>query len=382
MSIVEGYIFRTCLTAFLGVLGALTGVIWVTQALRQVDLLTTKGQSLLIFLALTGLTLPSLVAIIAPIAIFVAVLITLNRLNSDSELVVLSASGLSPVRLLSPFARVTGCVALGVAVMSLWAMPASFFSIRDLAVSVQADFLTRVVREGQFSELVPGFYFHYRERGPEGALEGLFIQDRRLPEQVNTYLAEVGVTARQNGQSYLVLEKGSVQRQSTTSKDPAMVVFESYAIDLAQFSAAADGAPLRPRERSTLALISPDPNDTWAPLNLGPLRSELHDRFVAPLWALVLAFIGFAAMAQPRTTRQGRGVAIAGAVVTVLLLRAAGFWATALANKYQAGVLVMYALPLLGLAGATLHAFILPVEEWASALVRLLPIHQARLRRA
>eukprot|EP01037_Dinobryon_pediforme_P039956 gene39956-48828_t len=71
MTIVEGYVFRIALSAFLGGLGALTGVIWVTQALKQVDLLTTKGQTLLVFMALTGLTLPSLIAIIAPIAIFV-----------------------------------------------------------------------------------------------------------------------------------------------------------------------------------------------------------------------------------------------------------------------------------------------------------------------
>jgi lipopolysaccharide export system permease protein len=382
MSVVEGYIFRMSLVAFLAGLGALTGVIWVTQALRQVDLLTTKGQTLLIFLALTGLTLPSLVAIIAPIAIFVAVLYVLNRLNGDSELVVLSASGLSPVRLLRPFAAITLCVAVAVAFMALWAMPASFRSIRDLAMSIQTDFLTRVVREGQFSELVPGFVFHYRERGGDGALQGIFIQDRRDPDRINTYLAEVGVTLQQNGLNYLVLEKGSVQRQSKTSRDPAMVVFESYAIDLAQFGSSAEGAPLKPRERSTTTLISPDPKDDWAARNKGALRAELHDRIAAPLWALVLGFIGFASMAHPRTTRQGRGTAISGAVLAVLLLRAAGFWATALATRHTWGVWLVYGFPLLGMAGAAIHAFGPPLPEWPGRLARLVPGPRVRLRSA
>ena len=357
MSIVEGYVFRIALAAFLGGLGALTGVIWVTQALKQFDLLTTKGQTLLVFLALTGLTIPSLIAIIAPIAIFVATIYTLNRLNGDSELVVLSASGLSPARLMRPFARLTIYVAVAVAIMSLWAMPASFLAIRDLALSIQTDFLTRVVREGTFSEIVPGFVFHYRERGADGSLEGIFMQDRRDPERISTYLAENGVTVTQDGMNYLVLEKGSVQRQSKTSRDPAMVVFESYAIDLAQFASAAEGAPLKPRERSTLALISPDPKDTWASQNKGQMRAELHDRFAAPLWAIALSFIGFAALYQARTTRQGRGTSIMGAVAVMLLARALGFWASALTARHAWASALIYAFPLLTTGGAAFYTF-------------------------
>ena len=90
---VERYVFRTAACAFLAGLFALTGVVWVTQALRQFDLLTNKGQSLLVFLSITGLTMPSLVAIIAPVALFTGVLYCLNKLNGDSELVVMSAAG-------------------------------------------------------------------------------------------------------------------------------------------------------------------------------------------------------------------------------------------------------------------------------------------------
>jgi hypothetical protein len=119
MSLIERYIFRMASLAFLGALGGLTGVIWVTQALKDFDLLTTKGQSLLIFFFATGLVIPSLVMIIAPIALFAAILFTLNKLNGDSELVVMSAAGLSPGGLLRPFAMLMVVVALMVGSMSL-----------------------------------------------------------------------------------------------------------------------------------------------------------------------------------------------------------------------------------------------------------------------
>src|SRR5271167_474195 len=107
---VERYLLRTASTAFLTGLTVLTGVIWITQALRQIDLLTSKGQTILIFLTMTGLALPSLVGIIAPVALFAGVLYTLNKLNGDSELVVMAVAGVSPARLLRPVLLLSGLV--------------------------------------------------------------------------------------------------------------------------------------------------------------------------------------------------------------------------------------------------------------------------------
>ena len=124
MKLVEAYVFRILRSSFLVSLGVLTAVIWITQALREFDLLTTKGQSLIVFLGVTALGIPSLVMVIAPIALFIAVLYTLNKLNGDSELIVMSAAGVSPLRLLRPFAVVTVLVDHSyVAAMSLYVMP-------------------------------------------------------------------------------------------------------------------------------------------------------------------------------------------------------------------------------------------------------------------
>src|SRR5271163_2616776 len=100
---IERYLFRTAATAFLAGLVTLTAIIWVTQSLKQLDLMTSKGQTILVFLRITGLGLPFLTAIIAPVALFASVLYCLNRLNGDSELIVMSAAGLSTSRLLRPF---------------------------------------------------------------------------------------------------------------------------------------------------------------------------------------------------------------------------------------------------------------------------------------
>jgi lipopolysaccharide export system permease protein len=345
MNLLDRYVFKTVFAAFLATLFGLTAVIWLTQALREFDLLTAKGQTILIFLAVTGLTIPALVTIIAPVALFIATLYALNKLNGDSELIVMSAAGLSPQRLLRPFLLATVIVSGLVAAMTLWAMPASFRELRDLIVQIRADLVTKVLREGQFHSLEPGLTFHYRERAGDGLL-GIFIDDRRDATHPNVYLAERGQTVEANGSTYLVLEKGSVQRGQPNSRDPAIVAFERYAIDLSQFGSDTGPVGYKPRERSTLDLLT-DPGAPEQRQQAGRIRAELQDRFSAPLYPLAFMAIAFAALGIPRTTRQGRGLAIAGAIAAVVALRIGGFALSSMVVRSAKTVPLLYAVPLL-----------------------------------
>ena len=368
MILAQRYIFRIAAVAFLSSLIALTAVIWMTQALREVDLMTSKGQSALVFLSITGLTIPSLVMLIAPFALFGAALYTLSRLNGDSELIVMSAAGLSPRQLLKPFLVLGLLVSLLVGTISLWAMPASFRQIRDLLTLIRSDFLSRVVREGAFTNLDAGLVFHYRERGKSGELMGVFIQDRRDPERISTYLSEVGVTAEIDGRNYLVLDKGSIQRRQPNARDAAIVAFERYAIDLSQFGGKGDET-YKPRERATRELLNPDPNDQQVQKFPGRFRSELHDRFANPLYPFVGVLIAFAALGQARTTRQGRGAAVAAAVLAFGALRLLGVGATTMATRSAAAIPLLYLAPILG--GALAMALIVAPQALARPFERL-----------
>jgi lipopolysaccharide export system permease protein len=341
---IERYVFRTAAYAFLAGLAALTGIVWVTQALRQIDLLTNKGQSLLVFLSITGLTTPSLVAVIAPVALFVGVLYCLNQLNGDSELVVMSASGVSPGRLLRPFLVLSTLVFALVAGLYLEVMPWSFDAIETLSTLIRADFIANFARPGAFNELTSGFVFHYRERGPDGSLRGVFMQDRRDPAHITTYISEVGKTVTHDGETYLVLSKGTYQRPEG-SGDSAIVTFDDYAIDLSQFMHKGDTVK-RPRERSTAELLKFVKNDATEKRTAGRFRGELTDRFASPFYAFTAGLIGFAALGEARTTRQGRGVAIAAAVLLFVAVRMLGVAVTSLATNSSWAAVVAWALPI------------------------------------
>jgi lipopolysaccharide export system permease protein len=361
MTLLFRYIFRIAAAAFVMTLAVLTAVIWLSQALREFDLMTAKGQSVLIFLMVTGLSIPALIAIITPVALFIATLYALNRLNGDSELVVMSASGLSPAATFRPFMALTLLAAALVAWMTIWAMPSSFRGLRDLVTKVRADFVSNVAREGQFINLDQGITFHYRERAGD-ALLGIFMQDRRDPDKSIVYIAERGQAVELNGTPYLVLEQGVVHREKGDGGDASVISFQRYAIDLGQFGPDGDIITYKPRERSTFELLKLDPTDSYVKTQLGRFRAELHDRVTAPLYAFAFVAIAFAALGSPRTTRQGRGVATGMAVLCVLVLRIAGFAISTLIVRSPASVPLAYALPI----GATLlalgYAFMPPLR--------------------
>ncbi len=382
MPLVERYILKIAVTAFLVCLLGLTAVIWLTQALRELDLLTGQGQTFVIFLTVTALSLPALVAIIAPVALFIAAIYTLNKLNGDSELIVMSAAGMSPRRLMRPFVWLAGTVALVVGVMSIFVIPNSFNQLRYLITQIRADFVANMVREGQFTEIDQGVTFSFRERSGE-ALMGIFMQDRRDAERTLVYIAEVGQIATVDDISYLVLERGSVHTQSPGARDSSIVGFERYAVDLSAFAPQGDLTFYKPRERTTAELFTLDESDPVYAAIPGRFRSELHDRLSSWLYVLAMTAIAFAALGEARTTRQGRGMAVAAAIVAVVGLRIAGFAATSAAARSDFAVVLVWLLPVGAIAASLAFTFYgTPIQRYLGTLAGRLPAIPIPGRRA
>src|SRR5215470_6993851 len=229
MGSIDKYIFRTTLASFALVLVSLTGVIWITQALRGIDLMTSQGQTIATFLGLTSLVIPALVLVISPIALMIAISHTLNKLATDSEIIVMNAAGFSPFRLFRPFVYATCVVAILVALISSYFAPDGLRRIKQWDTEITADVLTNILQPGRFAQLDQNLTIRIRERQPGGVLVGIFIDDRRDPKERVTIVADHGTVVRSGDGSFLVLEDGNLQRFEVGKREPAMVAFGRYA---------------------------------------------------------------------------------------------------------------------------------------------------------
>ncbi|WP_298255778.1 LPS export ABC transporter permease LptF [Bradyrhizobium sp.] len=341
MGSIDKYIFRTTLASFALVLVSLTGVIWITQALRGIDLMTSQGQTILTFLGITSLVIPALVLIIAPIALMIAVSHTLNKLATDSEIIVMNAAGFSPVRLFRPFIFATLVVALLVAFIAAYLAPEGLRRIKQWDADITADVLTNVLQPGRFAQLDQNLTIRIRERLPGGLLKGIFIDDRRDPKERVSIIADHGTVVKSEGGSFLILEDGNLQRFEVGKRDPALVAFGRYGFDMSKFNQNHD-VTLGIRERYLWELMTPDESDPIYKQLPGQFRAELHDRFLSPIYPFAFAALTFAFLGAPRTTRQSRNFSIGGSILAVFGIRMAGFACSVLTVKSPAAAVVQY----------------------------------------
>ena len=342
MGSIDRYIFRTTLASFALVLVSLTGVIWITQALRGIDLMTSQGQTILTFLGITSLVIPSLIGVIAPIAVMIAVSHTLNKLATNSEIIVMNAAGMSPFRLFRPFFYATCVVAVLVTFIAAYLAPDGLRRIKQWDAEITADVLTNILQPGSFKQLDQNLTIRIRERLPGGLLSGIMIDDRRDPKERVTILADHGSVVKNGDGSFLVLEDGNLERFEQGKHDPALVAFARYAFDMSKFSNQGHDVALGIRERYIWELLSPDENDPIYKQVPGQFRAELHDRFMAPIYPFAFAALTFAFLGAPRTTRQSRNFSMGGSILAVFGVRMAGFACSVMAVKSPLAPLVQY----------------------------------------
>ena len=347
MGSIGRYVFRTTMGAFLLTLGSLTMVMWFTQAMREFDLVTSERQTLLVFIGLTGLIIPLLVMLIAPIALVLAAAHVLNKLSSDSEIIVMNAAGVSPWRLVAPFVAAAVVVSLLVSLLAAYVSPLSLRELRDWATQVRADILTNIVQPGRFTTVSGNLTFHIADRRPNGLLVGIFLDDRRDPKERATYLAEHGEIIKNDTGSFLVLEGGSIHRLEAGQRDPRIVTFDRYAFDLSKFTSGPQSISYNTREKYLPELLWPRPDDPLYVAQRGQYRSELSDRLATPLYPLAFVIVAFALLGPPQTTRQSRTLALLGVIGAVSLLRLVGFLSV-IVGVHVPGLLALQYVALVG----------------------------------
>lgn len=352
MNLIERYIFGSVTGSFLGALMVLTGLVWVTQALREIDLVTSQGQTLWLFLYITVLALPALLMVTAPIALFIACLYVLNKLNADSELVVVNAAGVSPWHVVKPFVTLGVLVTVLTAVIAIIVLPESARTMRGLTTQIRADLLNHIVVEGRFTTVGQGLTFHVRERHPDGTLLGLVIHDARDSDRIQTYLAEEGHILRDDENAYLVMRNGSVQQVGDQPEHSSIVTFNRYVFDLSILTQRGDVTTRHPQELHLFELLKSHPNNYHYQRAPERFITEFHNRLSGNLYPLAFVLVALAALGRPQTNRDRRGRYLLLATAVVAALRGLGFGAISLSQSRPWALALLYLLPLAGIVGS------------------------------
>lgn len=371
MTIFSRYVFRQAAGALLLILLSLAGVVWIAIALRQLNVVTSQGQDALTLIMMTTLALPNLLAIIAPFALLIATLHTLNRLNGDSELIVLTAAGATVWTVARPLIFLSLIVASAVSLVNHVGMPWSLRMLSDYVVQMRTDLLTQVIQPGRFNSPEAGLTFHIRERAPSGELLGLIMNDTRDPKQTQSYLAENGLIVKDAGSAYLIMTNGHILRRPSLNEPTQIIQFEKYAVDLERFETKSgkEAKDLRPRERYFDELVNPGDSRSFK-AEPGKFRTELHERFSNPLYPIAFVLIALAAVGQAQSTRQNRTQLLAYGFVLATACRLGGLAVSNLVVLSASATPLLYAIPA-GAATLALISMAYPAPVIGPAMARV-----------
>ena len=351
MKVVERYIMRRAFVVFLAALVWTLAIVWTTQVLAKIDLVTDSGQSSLTFFEVAALILPSIIPIVVPFALVVAVAQTLSVMNSDSELAVVNAAGASRWTIVRP--------------IMLLALAASVFSFvvdngidsyarqknRALVVQSRADLLSLIIQEGTFRKIEDGLFLQIGERLPDNRLGGIFVADSR-EEGVNlVYYAKTGSVVERGGEKVLMMNDGVIHRKTLTG-DLSVIRFTSYAFDMSAFMAAASEVTLLPKDQTTQYLLNPNVNDKLYQQAPQQYRAEIDQRFSEWLYSMVFALIALAVAGDARSHREARVNPLITAITISLFVRWLGFFAASKADEVPQYAYMVYGVPIVASAVA------------------------------
>ncbi len=272
-------------------------VYWVNRAVVLFDQLIANGHSAGVFLEFSVLSLPNVIRIVLPIAAFAAAVTAANRLASDSELVVMQTSGVSPFRLARPVFAFGLIVALMLSVLTHVLVPASLAKLRLRQAEISQNATARLLREGMFLHPAAGITFFVASVAPDGTLENMFLADTRDENDHITYSARQATLVRENGGVKLVMFDGMAQHLDRTRQALSTTGFSNFVFDIGPLLNVQASLGLHPNEFPTRLLLNADEITRKATgMSRAGLQQIGHERISQALLAIMVSLIGFSAI--------------------------------------------------------------------------------------
>ena len=322
-------------------------IYWVNRAVRLFDRLIADGQSAMVFLEFTTLTLPWMISVISPIAGFAAVVYVINRLTSNGELVVLQTAGLSAREISKPvWIFAVGLAAL-IMILTNILIPISQAQLHQRQLEVSENLTARLLTEGTFLSPSDDITFYLRQITADGELEGVFLNDTSDQHKSLTYSASKAFLVRSDDGPRLVLIDGLIQSLDLTTDRLAVTKFNDFVINIGEIVSPRSTARKHIDHFSSLELIDHIRKGT-TPKNTTQFITifTVHQRIAGPLLSIFSVLIGYAVLVTAKFSRFGRWRPVITAIFCLIILNFVEGLCLDYVRRIERALWVLY-LPLL-----------------------------------
>ena len=326
-------------------------IYWINKAIALFDNLISDGQTFLVFLEFSILTIPPIIPIVAPLAAFAAAIFVTNRLKNDSELTIMQATGFSPLRLSRSIFLFGLVVTIILLIISHYLIPKSNNILLKRQNEVASSLNAKLLKVGSFIHPQNGVTFYIGGISTSGVIEDVFVLDERNKDREIIVTSKSGYLITNNNNPILVLKDGIVQNYDLKSTNLSTIHFQDLSYDLTSWS-------VKERMSKSKLLLTyssfdlfKDPELVSILTDSSPISvlEELHSRILTPLLALIAALIGFSALMIGDYSRFGASKQISVGVVILILIKLSESYGNELMLKSQGNWLALYLPVLIGI---------------------------------
>jgi len=324
MTKVQSYLFYEVLRAVAIIVGGLALLALLAQGLSRTDLILENRQSALTYFYIVMLGAPQIIALLTPLALFVAGVWSLNRIHKDSEIVVAQAAGMTRWQIASPIMRLAVLCAIAHLGVNLWVQPMVQRAMRETVAVARADLAAALIRPGQFTTNGDRLTFYAREQ-VSGELRGVLISDMTDPEFPTDILARSAALVQVDNRPTLLL-RDAISMQLDENQQLSILEFAQYPFDLSDYMKEDSDLALKASDKFLHELFFVDRTNYFELKDADTLLAEANTRLTSPLLNIVMALIAVIAVLGGDFSRKGYskriGVASA-AAITVLIVQLA-----------------------------------------------------------
>ncbi len=315
------YIMKQIFIGFLLVTFSLMSIIWLTQSLRFVDLITNNGIPVSIFAEMTSLLMPRIFTVLAPISLFAAVLFVYNRMLADRELVVMQSAGISPWQNAKP-AVIFGLImtAFNFYVYN-YGIPWAEKTFNELQWQVKNDVSHLMFREGEFTSMQNGLTVFITTHEKDGSLAGILVNDERNPKSKVTLSAEKGRVVYTDNGPKIIMVNGARQAINTDDNQFTSVAFERYSVDFGMKETSSRKAA-GVREKTLSELLNARSIPGLSEKEVNRYLVEGNRRLLNPFYNLLFALLGCTGLLVGNFNRRGQAKIISASIVAMVIIQA------------------------------------------------------------
>ena len=346
----DAYILYRLVSIFCFFSLILTFIYWSNRSVRTLDLLLGDGKTIGIFINLTLLSLPNIILAILPVSGLISAIYLINRLNADSELIILKSAGISNIELSKPFLKLGLIVSLLVGLLSHQIVPTIKNSAKSMQNSVSNEMNAMLLRSGEFFNPAENITIYIGRIKNNKELSDFFLEDSRNTKKLKTYISKTAYLSGDKNNPQIVLKDGSAQTYLTEEKSLDSLYFKDFLYD---FKFLYDEKIIKQKDtlketRTTQLIGSLIKVDKGVRLNRQSIKTEIHRRTSETLLPTVIILLGFSYLIVAKFTRHQTWLPTSIAIILTVFLQILANYFEDLSRSQLIGVWGYYIAPILG----------------------------------